>query len=375
MEMEVKNMEPNHLAKQYYLDFSNHRELCCAENDGQRVVTETPVGETVCKFLNLSSTLEKSRTRLQKLLPLNNIDPDAYIVMISVNLGHQPLPDSPYAAKLFGLLEYISQIHPIFYILMQMERLLLQMEQNAPEKTIIQHMAATAARAATLLEKALAALPEYTQRVDSVLNYTRLEPKNEEKTPVLTRAWRYQRKTGVPLEGLDALPSRTLMAQEQSRILPASADYKPVEDPILFYGESLAGKNLSQILSMLFCQMLLDNTIVRVCGVCGRYFVPQIRSNEKYCDHQEMVDGILLTCKQRSTKTRMENDPSLRLLKGAYDRNFVKAKRKKEPEYVEKIFRPWYAWAKEQRSKYLKHELTLDELSEMFTRKMENYLY
>ena len=88
-----------------------------------------------------------------------------------------------------------------------------------------------------------------------------------------------------------------------------------------------------------------------------------------------MVDGILLTCKQRSTKTRMENDPSLRLLKGAYDRNFVKAKRKKEPEYVEKIFRPWYAWAKEQRSKYLKHELTLDELSEMFTRKMENYLY
>lgn len=374
-------MDQEHLIRRFYLDYSNRQELYrYALPEGGYSLEQSPAGTALCALLNLGVPhLEKMRALLYKLLPMNTADADAYSVMLSINIGNTPLPDSPYAAKLFALLDNISELHPVFYIAMQIDRLLSQLEQEAPEKKVMKFMAATAARAAQTLDTAIEILPVFRARMDASVNFTVLEEKGLEKRPLLARVYSYEKKSGDPVLRFEKPPAYTLMAREKNDVLTVEDGMKLRQNPPdLFYGDTLNGKPLPEMLDLLFRQFLTGETVVRVCGVCGRYFIPSVRSNEKYCDHvEEDANGAALSCKQRSTKNRLENDPSLRLLKGAYDKNFIKANRiakKKDPDYRQAVFKPWYAWAKQQRKDYLEGKLTLEGLTERLGRKMENYL-
>ena len=372
-------MEAKGHYKAYYLDYSTGRELCCTGLPGQaRVLAQKPVGTGLSALLNIGTArLEKLRTQLQKLLPMSSRDPDAYAVMLSIKLGNTPLPDSEFAAALFSLIEQIAELDDLFYVSMQADRLFNQFEADAPEKEILRWMAAVAAWAAQALDTAIEELPQYRKRIDAIVNHTMLDEQYGEQTvpPVLTRAYAYQQKTADVVLHPDRSVTWRVFSRQEEQIDELSAQNQPDAAQVnLFFGDSLERCSLSDALLLLFRQMIIGDAVVRVCGVCGRYFVPTVRSNEKYCDFvSPEPDGTALTCKQRSTRIRLETDVSLKLLKGAYDKNFIKSGRKSDPDYRERIFRPWYAWAKKQRQQYLDGKVTIEQLTERLQRNMEEY--
>lgn len=86
-----------------------------------------------------------------------------------------------------------------------------------------------------------------------------------------------------------------------------------------------------------------ENLPIKVCQICGRYFIPTFRQNEIYCD-LENLDGSP-TCKEKGAgekyKKSLESTPALLLYRRTYQQKVMTVYRNKENKQLKKDFDKW----------------------------------
>ena len=118
------------------------------------------------------------------------------------------------------------------------------------------------------------------------------------------------------------------------------------------------------------CFAILDQVIrhenlqIKTCLNCGRYFIPNYRQNEIYCDLANVDQSP--SCKEKGAneqyKKNLENNQTQALYRRIYRQKFMIAQRNKESKTIQKDFEQWKKEAKDKINKMKKNKLAEDEV-------------
>ena len=124
-------------------------------------------------------------------------------------------------------------------------------------------------------------------------------------------------------------------------------------------------KNLTSI-----CFAVLDKIVrqenlqIKTCLNYGRYFIPNYRQNEIYCDLANVDQSP--TCKDKGAneqyKKNLEKNKAQALYRRIYRQKFMIAQRNKDSKIIQKEFEQWKKDAKDKVNKMKKDKLTEDEV-------------
>ena len=107
-----------------------------------------------------------------------------------------------------------------------------------------------------------------------------------------------------------------------------------------------------------------ENLQIKTCLNCGRYFIPNYRQNEIYCDLANVDQSP--SCKEKGAneqyKKNLENNQTQALYIRIYRQKFMIAQRNKESKTIQKDFEQWKKEAKDKINKMKKNKLTEDEV-------------
>ena len=107
-----------------------------------------------------------------------------------------------------------------------------------------------------------------------------------------------------------------------------------------------------------------ENLQIKTCLNCGRYFIPNYRQNEIYCDLANVDQSP--SCKEKGAneqyKKNLENNQTQALYRRIYRQKFMIAQRNKESKTIQKDFEQWKKEAKDKINKMKKNKLTEDEV-------------
>lgn len=86
-----------------------------------------------------------------------------------------------------------------------------------------------------------------------------------------------------------------------------------------------------------------ENTIIKTCKNCGRYFIPTVRQDEVYCELPNVDDSN--TCREKGAsqtyKKNLENIPALLEYRRSYQKKIMIVSRNKEDKNFKKEFDKW----------------------------------
>ena len=103
---------------------------------------------------------------------------------------------------------------------------------------------------------------------------------------------------------------------------------------------------------------------MKKCEHCGKYFIPQNRSDEKYCNNLYKDTGK--TCKEigadRLYSERLKNRPVMQEYRKAYQKKFAEAKRNLDNKSLKQDFENWKTEAKGKVLAYKKGNLDEKEV-------------
>lgn len=112
-------------------------------------------------------------------------------------------------------------------------------------------------------------------------------------------------------------------------------------------------------------QFIKQNKEIKVCENCEKFFIPSIRSDEKYCD---FIFKGNKTCKQMAFEIKLENDVVLKEYRKIYKTQHArmvrnnKAKNKEGQDQLLERFNNWTEYAIKQRELCRSEKITLDEM-------------
>ena len=120
-------------------------------------------------------------------------------------------------------------------------------------------------------------------------------------------------------------------------------------------------KNLTSICFAVLDQIVRhENLQIKTCLNCGRYFIPNYRQNEIYCDLANVDQSP--TCKEKGAneqyKKNLENNKAQALYRRIYRQKFMIAQRNKDSKTIQKEFEQWKREAKDKVNKMKKGKLT-----------------
>lgn len=124
-------------------------------------------------------------------------------------------------------------------------------------------------------------------------------------------------------------------------------------------------KNLTSICFAVLDQIVRhENLQIKTCLNCGRYFIPNYRQNEIYCDLANVDQSP--TCKEKGAgeqyRKNLENNKIQALYRRIYQQKFMIAYRNKESKVIQKEFEQWKKEARDKINKVKKGKLTEDEV-------------
>lgn len=107
-----------------------------------------------------------------------------------------------------------------------------------------------------------------------------------------------------------------------------------------------------------------ENLQIKTCLNCGRYFIPNYRQNEIYCDLANVDQSP--SCKEKGAnkqyKKNLENNQTQALYRRIYRQKFMIAQRNKDSKTIQKDFEQWKKEAKDKIAKMKKNKITEDEV-------------
>lgn len=114
--------------------------------------------------------------------------------------------------------------------------------------------------------------------------------------------------------------------------------------------------SLSDVFSLInldYVHVLNNDVLIKMCENCKKYFIPQNRSDEIYCNR---IYNNGKSCKEIGYENKLKSNPFKAEYRKAYKTQHAKIKRnlKNIPNYKEKYFDPWVFAAKEAMEKYQK---------------------
>lgn len=110
----------------------------------------------------------------------------------------------------------------------------------------------------------------------------------------------------------------------------------------------------------------MENIVIKKCKRCNRFFIPNVRNDEIYCDN-ENIDGSTI-CRdigaKETYKKNLENVPALLEYRRTYQKKLMYSSRNKEDKQIKKEFDTWKKEAQAKIKEYKNGNMEQEELLE-----------
>lgn len=125
--------------------------------------------------------------------------------------------------------------------------------------------------------------------------------------------------------------------------------------------ERVSSNNINDICLFEFKEMLINNSVVKKCKHCNKYFIVKNRIDTDYCDRliEITTDGLKKTCKDIGPKIiyreKINKDPIRMAYNKAYKTQYSRIKGRM---ITKELFLEWSGKAKNMMTRYQKEEIT-----------------
>lgn len=150
-----------------------------------------------------------------------------------------------------------------------------------------------------------------------------------------------------------------------NEIFPSSMELKytiipniDIKSNTYFFQEIFKITTLNDFMKFDILKIIERKININVCKNCSKYFIPQNKSNEKYCNN---IFENEKTCKELSYQLKLNNNEAEKIYRNSYKTQNAKKQRNYHIKNIESKFKNWSVMAKEQKRLCENGIITIDD--------------